>query len=211
VSEALPFSAAAERNKRPILEVLESLLPGKGSVLEIASGSGQHVCFFAEALPGVRWQPSEPDATHREAMALRIHESGLDNIESPVALDVLEPSWAVTGRYDIVLCINMVHISPWAATLALMNGATRHLHPAGKLVLYGPFLQHGRAVQSNLDFDASLKSRNPEWGLRELEDVTRAAAECGLHRRQVVPMPANNLTVVFELAPELVPGTNSRN
>jgi hypothetical protein len=207
MSKALPFSAAAERNKYPILEVLASLLPGEGSVLEIASGTGQHVCFFAQALPDVRWQPSEPDAAHREAMALRIHESCLGNIESPIALDVLEPSWAVADRYDIVLCINMVHISPWPATLALLRGATRHLHPSGKLVLYGPYLQQGGAAPSNLEFDASLKSRNPEWGLRELEDVTRAAAECGLHRRQVVPMPANNLTVVFEL----VPGTNSRN
>jgi SAM-dependent methyltransferase len=197
VTNELLTSAAAERNKDPILTVLESVMPQTGSVLEIASGTGQHVCFFAEALPGIRWQPTEPDAVAREAIAIRIGEAGLTNVAPPIALDVAEPIWPVTGHYEAVLCINMIHISPWPATHALCRGAARHLRPQGMLVLYGPYLENGKAVQSNLDFDASLKRRNPEWGLREIEDVTRVANAHGLQRQQIVRMPANNLTVVF--------------
>ena len=197
MANELLTSAAAERNKDPILTVLESILPATGRVLEIASGSGQHVCFFAAALPGIQWQPTEPDAPQREAIETRIRESGLANIAPPVALDVIEPRWPVSGSFDAVLCINMVHISPWAATHALLRGAARHLEPRGLLVLYGPYLEDGKAVQSNLDFDASLKRRNPEWGLRELDEVTRVAAGHGLHREQTVRMPANNLTLVL--------------
>jgi hypothetical protein len=112
-------------------------------------------------------------------------------------LDVHEPCWPVAPRYDAVVCINMVHIAPWSATNALCVGAARHLRTGGLLVLYGPYLENGRAAQSNLDFDASLKRRNPEWGLRELDDLTRVAASHGLARQQVVRMPANNLTVIF--------------
>jgi SAM-dependent methyltransferase len=197
VANELLTSAAAERNKDPILTVLESVLPASGRVLEIASGSGQHVCYFAAALPRLEWQPTEPDAAHREAIEARIRESGLVNIAPPVALDVIEPQWPVSGSFDAVLCINMVHISPWAATHALLRGAARHLEPRGRLVLYGPYLENGTAAQSNLDFDASLKRRNPEWGLRELEEVVRVGATHGLHRQQTVRMPANNLTLVF--------------
>jgi cyclopropane fatty-acyl-phospholipid synthase-like methyltransferase len=177
--------------------VLESVLPASGSVLEIASGTGQHVCFFAAALPDIRWQPTEPDAPHREAIAARIRESGLRNVDAPLALDVNDPRWPVAATYDAVLCINMVHISPWSATNALCLGASRHLRTHGKLVLYGPYLENGAAVQSNLDFDSTLKRRNSEWGLRNLEDVTRVAALHGLQRQQVIHMPANNLSVVF--------------
>ncbi|MEO8466805.1 MAG: DUF938 domain-containing protein [Gammaproteobacteria bacterium] len=197
MTNELPTSAPAERNKEPILRILETVLPARGSVLEIASGTGQHVCFFAEHLPGLRWQPTEPDTPHREAIATRIREAGLDNVEQPIALDVAEPRWPVSSSYDAILCINMVHISPWSATNALCLGAAQHLSPGGTLVLYGPYLEHGTAAQSNLYFDASLKRRNAEWGLRDLEDVTRVAALHGLHRQQVVQMPANNLTVVF--------------
>ncbi len=197
MSGSLPFSAAAERNKDPILTVLETVLPREGTVLEIASGTGQHVCFFAQSLPGIRWQPTEPEEQSRQAIEWRLRESGLDNVAPPVALDVMEPRWAVAEQYDAILCVNMVHISPWSATHALLRGAARHLASMGKLVLYGPYLENGKAVQSNLDFDASLKQRNPEWGLRELEEVTRVAATHGLHRQQVVRMPANNLTLVF--------------
>ncbi len=197
MTNELLTSPAAERNKDPILTVLETVLPASGSVLEIASGTGQHVCFFAAALPGIRWQPTEPDTLHREAIATRIRESGLTNVADPLALDVEEPRWPVAERYDAILCINMVHISPWSATHALLRGAARHLPALGKLVLYGPYLENGRAVQSNLDFDASLKRRDPEWGLRELEEVTRVAGTHGLQRQQIVRMPANNLTLVF--------------
>jgi SAM-dependent methyltransferase len=197
MANELLTSAAAERNKDPILTVLESVLPATGSVLEIASGSGQHVCYFAQALPGLQWQPSEPDAAHLDAIEARVRESGLKNIAAPITLDVHAPRWPVAADLDAVVCINMIHISPWSATLALCAGAARHLRAGGLLVTYGPYLQNGTAVQSNHDFDVSLKRRNPAWGLRDLDDVTRLAAEHGLTRRQVVPMPANNLTVVF--------------
>ncbi|MBC8027918.1 MAG: DUF938 domain-containing protein, partial [Steroidobacteraceae bacterium] len=170
------FSAAAERNKDPILTVLESVLPAKGSVLEIASGSGQHVCYFAASLPGIEWQPTEPDAENLGAIATRVRESGLANVLPPVALDVQEPRWPVAERFDAILCINMIHISPWAATHGLFRGAARHLGPRGLLVTYGPHLENGQAVQSNLEFDASLKRRNSDWGLRELDEVSRVAS-----------------------------------
>ena len=197
MTNELLTSPAAERNKEPILTVLESVLPETGSVLEIASGTGQHVCYFATELPRIRWQPSEPDEASREAIVTRIHEAGLTNVESPLALDVHEPRWPVAGSYNAVLCINMVHISPWSSTNALCIGAARHLRTQGKLLLYGPYLENGTATPSNLDFDATLKRRNQEWGLRDLDEVARLAALHGLQRQQVVRMPANNLTVVF--------------
>lgn len=193
----LPFSAAADRNKDPILAVLQSVLPARGTVLEIASGTGQHVCHFAKALSGIYWQPTEPDETSREALRIRIREAGLENVAPPEPLDVLAGIWPVAGQFDAVLCINMIHISPWPATTALLRGTAQRLVPQGKLVLYGPFLENGQAVPSNLEFDASLRRRNPEWGLRELEEVTRLAATFNLQLQQVVRMPANNLTVVF--------------
>ena len=197
MTNELLTSAAAERNKDPILTVLESVLPKSGDVLEIASGTGQHVCFFGAQLPGIHWQPTDPDAAHLEAIATRIREAQLANVAPPLALDVREPRWPVAENYDAILCSNMIHISPWPATQALCLGAARHLRTHGLLVLYGPYLEGGTSVPSNLDFDASLKRRNPEWGLRDIEEVTRVAAEHGLQRRQIVRMPANNLTVVF--------------
>ena len=191
------FSPAADRNKDPILTVLESVLPREASVLEIASGSGQHVCFFAAALPDMRWQPTEPDAESRDAIIARIREADLANVSAPISLDVHEPRWPVATRYDAVLCINMIHISPWSATNALCVGAARHLRAGGLLVTYGPYLEDGHAARSNLDFDASLKRRNADWGLRQLAEVTRVAAAHGLARQKIVRMPANNLTVVF--------------
>ncbi len=191
------LSAAAERNKDPILTVLETVLPPTGRVLEIASGTGQHVCYFAAALPGIEWQPTEPDPSSREAIDTRVRGSGLTNVSPPVALDVREPRWSVEGPFDAILCINMIHISPWAATHGLFRGAARLLVSRGLLITYGPYLEHGQAAPSNLDFDASLKRRDPDWGLRELADVERVAAGHGLHREKIVRMPANNLTVVF--------------
>ena len=197
MTNELLTSAAAERNKDPILTVLESVLPESGAVLEIASGTGQHVCFFGAQLPGIHWQPTDPDAAHLEAIATRIREAQLTNVAPPLALDVREPRWPVAESYDAIVCSNMIHISPWPATPALCLGAARHLRTHGLLVLYGPYLEGGTAVQSNLEFDASLKRRNLEWGLRDVEEVTRVAAEHGLQRRQIVRMPANNLAIVF--------------
>ena len=197
MSSELLSSPAAERNKDPILNVLESVLATTGQVLEIASGTGQHVCHFARHLPALTFQPTDPDAESRDSMVTRLREAALTNVEAPIALDVLDSRWPVAAAYDAVLCINMIHISPWAATDALCRGAARHLRTEGKLVLYGPYLENGTAAQSNLDFDASLKRRNAAWGLRDLDAVTRVAAGHGLQRQQVVRMPANNLTVVF--------------
>ena len=197
MSSELLSSPAAERNKDPILNVLESVLATTGQVLEIASGTGQHVCHFARHLPALTFQPTDPDAESRDSMVTRLREAALTNVEAPIALDVLDSRWPVAPAYDAVLCINMIHISPWAATDALCRGAARHLRTEGKLVLYGPYLENGTAAQSNLDFDASLKRRNAAWGLRDLDAVTRVAAGHGLQRQQVVRMPANNLTVVF--------------
>ncbi|MEJ0086293.1 MAG: DUF938 domain-containing protein [Pseudomonadota bacterium] len=197
MTNELLSSPAAERNKDPILTVLESVLPESGSVLEIASGTGQHVCFFASHLRGLTFQPTEPDAAARDSMIVRIRAAGLTNVAPPLALDVHDARWPVATEYDAVLCINMIHISPWSATEALCRGAARHLRTHGKLLLYGPYLENGTAVQSNLDFDASLKRRNPEWGVRDLDEVMRVAAAHGLQRQQVVRMPANNLTVVL--------------
>ena len=201
MANELLTSPAAERNNDPILTVLESVLPDSGSVLEIASGTGQHVCFFAAALPHIRWQPTEPDAESREAIAARIRESGLTNVEEPLALDVHEPRWPVAAQYDAVVCINMIHISPWTSTNALCIGAARHLRTGGKLIMYGPYLENGTAAQSNLDFDSTLKRRNQDWGLRDLDEVTRAAALHGLQRQQVVRMPANNFSLILRRAP----------
>ena len=197
MTNELLSSPAAERNKDPILTVLEAVLPASGTALEIASGTGQHMCFFASHLPGLSFQPTEPDPAARDSMTARIRAAGLTNVAPPIALDVHDAHWPVAADHDAVLCINMIHIAPWTATDALCRGAARHLHTHGKLVLYGPYLENGTAVQSNLAFDASLKRRNPEWGLRDLEDVTRVAAAQGLQRQQIVRMPANNLTVVF--------------
>ena len=198
MTNELLTSAAAERNKDPILTVLETVLPATGSVLEIASGTGQHVCFFAAELPGIRWQPTEPDAPHREAIAARIREAGLTNVAAPIALDVHEPRWPVAAQLRRrAVHQHDPHLALVAPPTRCASAPRATCAPRGKLVLYGPYLENGTAVQSNLDFDATLKRRNPEWGLRELEEVTRVAALHGLQRQQVVRMPANNLTVVF--------------
>ncbi len=200
VSELLT-SAAAERNKDPILTVLESSLPASGEVLEIASGTGQHITFFAARMPHLQWQPSEPDPSYRASIAAHIAAAQLTNVAAPVALDVHQTPWPLPEHYGAVICINMIHIAPWSATEALLCGAARHLRDAGQLILYGPYLENGTAAPSNLEFNASLKQRNAAWGLRDLDEVTRAAAQQGLVRRNVVRMPANNLTVVFSKTP----------
>jgi SAM-dependent methyltransferase len=176
--------------------VLKRVLPARGMVLEIASGTGQHVVHFAGAMPHLMWQPSDPDPELRASIRAWIAQTGLSNVRAPLELDVCRQPWPVDAA-DAVLCINMIHISPWTSTNALCIGAARHLRTGGKLVLYGPYLEGGTAVKSNLDFDATLKRRNLEWGLRDLEEVTRTAALHGLQRQQIVRMPANNLTVVF--------------
>ena len=193
-----PRSApAAERNKDPILGVLRRILPETGLVLELASGTGQHVIHFARALPKLTWQPSDPDPEMRASIAAWIEQTALRNVRPPLALDVREDEWPVEHA-DAVLCINMVHISPWGATLGLMRGAGRLLRPGGVLALYGPYKRcGGHIAPSNEVFDQQLRGANPEWGVRDLEAAEDAARLQGLTLEEVAEMPANNLTIVF--------------
>jgi len=196
-SDARLFSPAAERNREPIAAVLRRILPASGIVLEIASGSGQHVAYFAAALPALSWQPSDPDPDARASIALLAADSGLGNIVSPLALDTTAPSWPVE-RADAIVAINMIHPSPWPATLGLLAGAARLLPSGAPLYLYGPYQRDGEELaESNRAFDDYLRQRNPEWGIRRLETVAQVAAEAGLDLAEIVEMPANNLSVVF--------------
>jgi SAM-dependent methyltransferase len=199
---AQPASApAAERNKEPILTVLRRVLPQRGLVLEVASGTGQHVVHFAAALPGLAWQPSDPDPAMRASIGAWIARTGLPNIRPPLDFDVRSPDWGI-DRADAIVCINMVHIAPWAATLHLAAGAARLVSPAGVLFLYGPYRRFGRhTAPSNEAFNADLERRNPEWGVRDLEAVADVAAGHGFALEEVVPMPANNFSVVFRRVP----------
>lgn len=188
---------APERNKGPILEVLRDALPLRGTVLEIASGTGQHVIHFATALPQLQWLPSDPEVAHREAIQARIRQAGLSNVAEPLALDVLAADWPVQ-RADAVVCINMIHIAPWEAALALLQEAGRVLREGGVLFLYGPFRRGGHhTAPSNEAFDADLRRRDARWGVRDLETVSEVAAGHGLLLEEVVEMPANNCSVVF--------------
>jgi len=186
------------RNRQPILEVLRHRVPSDARVLEIASGAGEHAAFFARALPGVSWRPTDPDAGARASIAAWRAVADLPNLEAPIALDAADPaSWPV-GPVDAVVCINMIHISPWAATEGLMAGAGRLLPTGGQLFMYGPFLEADvPTAPSNLAFDESLRARDAAWGLRRLEDVTALASRHGLRLAERIAMPANNLTLVF--------------
>ena len=191
---------AAERNKEPILAVLRRVLPDRGLVLEIASGTGQHVVHFARALPDIEWQPSDPDPAARASISAWIDPECLQNVRPPLDLDVCSEPWPIQ-RADAVVCINMVHISPWSATSHLMAGVARLLPPGRPLVLYGPFRRTDReTAPSNEAFDAQLRRQNPEWGLRNLEDVVTVASQVNIELLEVVDMPANNLAVVFRAA-----------
>jgi Protein of unknown function (DUF938) len=190
-------SPSAARNRDPILAVLRRVLPADGLVLEIASGTGEHAVHFAAALPGVEWQPTDPDEVSRRSIAAWRADVGLPNLRAPLALDVTGDDWPVE-RADAIACINMLHISRWGATVGLMAGAGRRLPAGAPLVVYGPFRQADvPTAPSNDAFDQSLKARDPAWGLRDVEAVAGEAAGQGLTLREIVPMPANNLTLVF--------------
>lgn len=192
---------AARRNAGPILSVLRAHLPQRGRVLEIASGTGQHAVAFAEALPDLTWTPSDPSPDARASIEAWRTQAGLANLESPQPLDASDPDTWPAGSFDAVLCINMVHISPWSATEGLMAGAASVLHAGGLLALYGPYWEADvDPAPSNLDFDADLKRRNPEWGLRDRDAVVALARENGLVLTRRVAMPANNLTLLFRRA-----------
>jgi len=186
---------ATLRNRAPIATMLGDLLPAAGRVLEVASGSGEHCAYFAEHFPKLEWHPSDPDPDALASIAAWC--AGLANVRPPVALDAAAKAWPV-AHADAILCINMVHISPWAATLGLMAGAGRLLPPGGPLILYGPYREANLATApSNEEFDQSLRARNADWGLRLLDDVVEAAAAQGLAFDRRVAMPANNLIVAF--------------
>lgn len=191
------FAPAAERNREPILEVLRGELPQNGRVLEVASGTGQHVVHFARSLPHLSWQPSDPDPGFRRSIALWIEHEQLVNVRAPIALDVRQPPWPV-GAADAVVCINMVHVAPWAATQALFEGVQQVLPREGLLFLYGPFRRAGRhTAPSNAKFDAELRARDPEWGLRDIEALAAVGNHTGLALVDTVGMPANNFSLVF--------------
>ena len=186
---------ATERNRGPILDVLRRVLPAQGLVLEVASGTGEHVAHFARALPGLTFQPTEYEAARRASVDA--WTAGLPNVRSAVALDATSPVWPVAAA-AAVFCANMIHIAPWSACAGLMTGAGRVLTPGGLLVVYGPFLRAGvPTAAGNLAFDAALRARDANWGVRDLEDVVALAARHRLRLDEVVEMPANNLMVVF--------------
>jgi SAM-dependent methyltransferase len=188
---------AAERNKGPILAVLERVLPGSGVVLEVASGTGQHVVHFARALPALTWQPSDVDPSSLASIGAWIVQEQLPNLKQPVELDVCRSPWPV-AHADAIVCINMTHIAPWAAARALIAGAARILPAGGVLFLYGPYRRYGAdTAPSNRSFDEQLRAQNPAWGVRDMEDVERLAADAGLGLEEVLAMPANNFSLVF--------------
>ncbi|NCP10443.1 MAG: DUF938 domain-containing protein [Sphingomonadales bacterium] len=188
---------ATQRNVDAILALLNDVLPEAGTVLEIASGSGEHAVAFARAFPSLTFQPSDPDPQAMASIAAHRAEAGLDNLAAPIALDVRNAAWPI-ARADAILAINMVHISPWEATLGLLDGAARLLSQGAPLYLYGAYWQDGvDRAPSNVEFDANLRARNPAWGIRPITDVTAAAQARGLVLDRVVSMPANNLSVIL--------------
>lgn len=185
------------RNTGPIIDVLRGILPDEGLVLEVASGSGEHALAFARAFPHLLWQPTDADPVSLRSVDAWRSADGISNLLAPVHLDASSAHWPVEAARAI-LCINMVHISPWTATRGLLAGACRLLGEGQPLYLYGAYRQEGvETAASNEAFDQSLKARNPEWGLRNLEDLVAEAGRHGLGLDNVVPMPANNLSVIF--------------
>jgi hypothetical protein len=196
--EAKRYAPATERNRDAICDVLRTHLPPKGTVLEIASGTGEHIVHFAQIFPDLTFQPSDPDPAALTSIAAWSAEAGLNNLRPPIQIDASAPHWPVSTA-DAILCINMVHISPWAATEGLLIGAGRLLPANGILYLYGPYFEDAiDAAPSNLAFDESLKSRNPEWGIRRREDVEAAAEKNSLALSARIEMPANNLSLIFQ-------------
>jgi hypothetical protein len=191
------FAPATQRNRAPILEVLSQVLPSDGLVLELASGSGEHAVWFAQHLRPLEWQPSDPDPEMRRSIAAHAQSLGVKTLKAPLDLDVTRHPWPIT-RADAVVCINLLHIAPWPAAAGLIAGAARLLEPTQVLFLYGPYRRGGQhTAPSNAAFDEDLRSRNPDWGVRDLETVVELGEQQGFALRDVVEMPANNLSVVL--------------
>lgn len=192
------YAQATTRNRDPILAALARIVPAGARVLEIASGTGEHVAYFASRLPAVSFQPS--DLSEEARASIEAWRNEAKNVAPPIALDVTARPWDLDGPFDAIVCINMIHIAPWAACDALLGEAPRHLRPRGVLFLYGPFLRSDvPTVESNVSFDRSLRARNPSWGVRELDEVVALAEKRGLRLDEIVEMPANNLSVVLRL------------
>lgn len=194
------FTASTARNREPVLAVLRRVLPQHARVLEIASGAGEHAIFIAKAMPTLDWQPSDPDQESRDSIASWMAHEEPANVRPPLAIDVREETWGVENRapFDAIVSINMIHIAPWSAALGLLKGAARLLRAGGILFLYGPFMRDSRhTAPSNAAFDASLKARNVEWGVRDLSEIFLAAEPHGLRLLETIEMPANNLSVIF--------------
>ena len=204
---SLRHSPAAERNRAPILHVLWQVLPATGRALEIGSGTGQHVAWFAAGLPSWEWQPSDADAAAFGSITGWCDDTRVTNVLPPVQLDVRSADWgagspAFEASFDAIFSANMLHIAPWSACTGLMRGAARHLSPEGLLVAYGPFWEDETPpADSNLAFDKDLRNRNPAWGIRRLADVNEQARKAGLVPASTFSMPSNNLLLVFRRAP----------
>ncbi|SDG10901.1 Protein of unknown function [Limimonas halophila] len=197
--DARRSAPAALRNREPIREVLVRVLPTTGTVLEIAAGTGEHAVAFAAALPGVTWLPSDPEPGMRASIAAHAAAEGVANVAEPLDLDVSADTWPVE-RADALVCINLLHISPWAATQGLFAGCARILPPGAPVVVYGPFTRDGaHTSESNAKFDAQLRSKNPEWGIRDVAEVAGDAQRHGVALDEVVEMPANNLILVMRM------------
>ncbi len=190
-------SPASERNRGPILAELQRLLPARGVLLEIASGTGQHAAWCSAGLPGWQWLPSDFDADSLPSISAWC--DGLDRVMPPIQLDVTRSDWSgLPDQVDAVFCANMIHIAPWDCCAGLMSGAARHLTPHGRLITYGPYLEDEvETSPGNLAFDVSLRARNPAWGIRRREDVEKVAGRAGLTLTERVAMPANNLLLVW--------------
>lgn len=196
--DARLHAPATQRNRAPLAAVLGAWLPAAGRVLEVASGTGEHALYFAARFPELTWLPSDPDPAHRASIAAYRQAEATPNLLAPLDLDTTAASWPLEGPVDAVVCCNMIHIAPWPAAEGLVAGAACHLKPGGGLFLYGPFRRADVATApSNEAFDASLRARNPAWGLRDLEAVAELAAAAGFAAPRVEPMPANNLAVWF--------------
>jgi hypothetical protein len=202
VNDIRQYAPATQRNREPILEVLQRILPTQGNILEVASGTGEHALFFASHLPSCQWIPSDSNPILRDSINAWAKDCPKDNLAAALAIDARENPWLVeTENISIsaIVNINMIHISPWSACLGLMAGAGRILQEQGILYLYGPYKQEGKhTAPSNETFDQSLRSQNPDWGVRNLEDVIARAQKQGLDLLEIVAMPANNLSVIFQ-------------
>jgi SAM-dependent methyltransferase len=197
--EARRTAPATQRNRDAIAGVLNETLPDTGNILEIASGTGEHIAYFAQLFPTLNWQPSDPDPAALASILAWSAETDCTNLRTPLEIDAAA-DWDIHYA-DAVICINMVHISPWSATLGLLRNAARILPAGAPLFLYGPYRQHGRpTAPSNEDFDESLKSKDPKWGLRYVEDVAHEASDVGLVFDRLIEMPANNLSLIFRRA-----------